>query len=73
MELPASGSTGTTSPLIGIGLAYRRDLERVHTHLRVVYLELTVSSVHNVMDTIDCCCSDSIARAAMKQTGIRTC
>jgi len=53
MDLPASRSTGTTSSLIGIGLADRSDLERVHTHLGVVNLELAVSGIHNVMNTID--------------------
>lgn len=58
MNLPASRSTGTTSPLIGIGLANRGDLQRIHTHLGVVYLELAVSAIHNVMNTIDYCHSN---------------
>ena len=58
MKLPASRSTGTTSPLVGIGLADGGDLERIHAHLGVVYLELAVSSIHDVMNTIDYCHSD---------------
>ena len=53
MDLPASRSTGTTSSLVGIGLADRCDLEGVHTHLGVVNFELTVSGIHNIMNTID--------------------
>lgn len=54
MELPASRSTGTTGPLVCIRLADRGNLERIHTHLGVVYLQFAVSSIHNVMDTINC-------------------
>ena len=72
MKLPASRSTGTTSPLIGIGLADRSNLERIHTHLRVVYLELTVSGVHDVVNTIDYPNDDLVKRAATKEIGIRT-
>lgn len=53
MKLPASRSAGTTSPLIGIGLADRSDLECVHTHLWVVHLQLAESSVHDIMDAVN--------------------
>ena len=72
MDLPASCSAGTTSPLVGIGLADGGDLECIHTHLRVVYLELTVSGVHDVVNTIDYPNDDLVKRTATKEIGIRT-
>ena len=73
MKLPASRPTGTTSPLIGIGLADGGDLERIHTHLRVVYLELAVPGVHNVVDTIDCYHGELTKRTAVNEAKICTC
>ena len=73
MKLPASRSTGTTSPLVGIGLADRGDLERIHTHFRVVYLELAVSGIHNVVDTIDCYHGELTERTAANEGRICTC
>jgi len=72
-KLPASRPTGTTSPLVGIGLADGGYLERIHAHLRVVYLELAVSGVHNVVDTIDCYRGELIERTAMDRARICTC
>ena len=73
MKLPASRPTGTTGALVGIGLADRGDLERVHTNLGVVYLELAVSGVDNVVDTIDCYHGELIKRIAVNESRIRTC
>jgi len=73
MKLPASRSTGATSSLVGIGLTDGSDLERIHTHLGIVYLELAVSGVHNVVNTIDCCQVELAERTAMKKARIGTC
>ena len=73
MHLPASRSSGTTGSLIGVGLADRGDLESIHTHLRVVYLEFTVPSIHDVTNTIDYRHISSIERTITKKTMICTC
>jgi len=73
MTLPASRSTGTTSPLVGVGLTDGGDLERIHTHLRVVYFELAVSGVHNVVDTIDCDHGELTERTAGNEARVCTC
>lgn len=53
MNLPTPRPTSTASTLVGVGLADGCDLERVHTNLGVVHFELAVSSIHNVVNTID--------------------
>ena len=54
VNVPATGTTSTTSPLVGIGLANRRDLQGIHTNLGVVHPEFGVSGVNNIQDAIHC-------------------
>ena len=59
-HVPTASTTSTPRSLIGIGLTNRRDLQRVHTNLGVVDLELGVARVDNVQNTIDCSTSVNV-------------
>lgn len=51
---PCSRAPGASRSLVRVRLTDRRDLERVHTHSRVVDLELAIASVDHVHDSVDC-------------------
>ena len=50
---PTTGTTSTTSPLVGVRLTDRCDLQSVHTNFRIVDLELGVARINDEEDTID--------------------
>lgn len=52
-DVPCSRSSSPTRSLVRVRLTDWRDLERVHTHSRVVDLKLAVASVDNVHDSVD--------------------
>jgi hypothetical protein len=52
--IPASGTTRSSSALIGIGLADRGDLKSVHADFRVINFQLRISGIDDIEDTIDC-------------------
>ena len=53
-DLPAASPPSTTSALVCICLTDGRYLERIHAHFGIVHLELGVTGVDNVQDTVNC-------------------
>ena len=75
MNVPSTGTTSSSRSLIRVRLTDRSDLQRVHSHSRIVDLEFTVSSIDNVHDTVDCHLESSArarGRGKEKLTGERS-
>lgn len=53
VDIPASSTSSTTSALVGVGLTDRGDLQGVHTNFGIVHLELGVSCIHDIQNTVD--------------------
>lgn len=53
ITIPGASSSSTSRALIRVRLRNGCDLEGIHAYFRVVHLELVVTRVHNVMDTVD--------------------
>ena len=51
-SLPASGTTGPTRSLVGVGLTDGGDLQGVHTHLGVVHFEFGVSGIDHIENAV---------------------
>mmetsp|Transcript_4277 Transcript_4277/g.7890 ORF Transcript_4277/g.7890 Transcript_4277/m.7890 type:complete len:484 (+) Transcript_4277:523-1974(+) len=52
VAVPGTGSPSSTLSLIGVRLGNRRQLERIHSDLRVVDLELAVSGIDHIFDAV---------------------
>lgn len=52
-NIPSPRSSGTSRPLIGVGLTDGSDLKGIHTDFGVVHLQLAESRIHDIHDTVN--------------------